>query len=311
MWIVILMYALFASTFTVGKHILLITTPFFFTGVRMFSAGIVLLVIQLIRNPKSLRLPRKIIPHVLTLGVFNVFITNAFEYWGMQYIDSSKACLIYSLSPLFSITLSYFFFNEKMNTLKWLGIGVGFLGFIPIFLIAPVGDSLFKSLTIPELSIIISALTSVVGWMTMKTIIKNHNYSFANANLYSFLIAGVIGFAISPCIENISPLPLYPLSTFIPELLFILLVHNVICYNLYSYSLTHFSVSFMTFAGFVCPIFAEFFGWFFLGESCSWLFFVSIGIIVSGLILYSKGEKQQKLTHTASTNVRTYNNYSL
>jgi drug/metabolite transporter (DMT)-like permease len=300
MWIVIIMYALFASTFTAGKYILLYTTPFYFTGVRMLIAGLVLLMIQLIRSPRSLKLPPKIIPHIVILGLMNVFITNAFEYWGMQYIESSKACLIYSLSPLFSIALSYVFFGEKMNGLKWLGIGVGFLGFIPIFLISPTDDSFFKTLTLPEAALIVSAFTSVIGWMTMKTVIKKHQYSFVNANLYSFLIAGLMGLCIAPFIEDLNPLPIYPLVTFIPALFYILLVHNVICYNLYSHSLTRFSVSFMSFAGFVCPVFAEFFGWFFLNESFSVLFFISIAIIITGLILYSKGEKSQELELAAN-----------
>jgi drug/metabolite transporter (DMT)-like permease len=302
MWIVILMYALFASTFTAGKHILLITTPFFFTGLRMFVAGLILLTIQLIRNPKSLRMPLKLLPHILVLALANVLITNAFEYWGMQFIESSKACLIYSISPLFSIALSYIFFNEKMNLLKWIGIGIGFIGFIPIFMIAPEGDSFFKTPTIPELALVVSAITTVIGWMAMKTIVKNHNYSYVSANLYSFLIAGLIGLSTAPMIENITPLPIYPLATFIPEMLYILLIHNVLCYNLYSYNLTRYSVSFMTFAGFVCPVFAEFFGWFFLGESCSWLFFVSIGIILTGLTFYSKGEKTQELSALQTQN---------
>ena len=299
MWIVLLMYALFASTFTAGKHILLITSPFFFTGVRMLAAGAVLLLIQLLRDPSSLKIRKEFLPYICLLGAFNVFITNAFEYWGMQELESAKACLIYSLSPLFSIVLSYYFFGERMNGLKWLGIGVGFLGFIPIFLLSPTEESLLKVPTIYESAVMISALTSVIGWMTMKKLVKNTTISFVTANLYSFLLAGVLALVWAFFTEPLAPLPVYPLSTFLPEMFFILLAHNVICYNLYSYSLSRFSVSFMTFAGFVTPLFAEFFGWFFLGESCSWLFFASLGVIIFGLVLYAQGEK--RATHEALT----------
>ena len=43
MWIVLLMYALFASVFTVGKHTLQSVDPFFLTGIRMLIAGLILL----------------------------------------------------------------------------------------------------------------------------------------------------------------------------------------------------------------------------------------------------------------------------
>lgn len=293
MWIVILMYALFASTFTAGKHILEITSPFFFTGIRMLLAGLILIGIQAIRNPRSLYIPKAIWPYLISLGVLNVFITNAFEYWGMLELESSKACLIYSLSPLFSIIFSYFFFKEKMSYRKWLGMGVGFLGFIPIFFVAQESSSFFKLPTMHECALIISAFTSVIGWMSMKALISKHNFSYVAANLYSFFIGGIIAMIWASCTETLFPLPIYPLSLFVPEMIFIVLIHNVLCYNIYSYSLGRFSVTFMTFAGFVSPLFAEFFGWYILGESLSWMFFLSLLLILSGLTIYVRAEKRE------------------
>lgn len=46
MMLVLLLYMLFASTFTMGKAALAYTTPIFFTAIRMFAGGTLLLIYQ-------------------------------------------------------------------------------------------------------------------------------------------------------------------------------------------------------------------------------------------------------------------------
>ena len=48
MWLITLIYALFASTFTAGKYTLQYIDPYVLTGVRMFLAGIILLTYQFV-----------------------------------------------------------------------------------------------------------------------------------------------------------------------------------------------------------------------------------------------------------------------
>ncbi len=43
---------------------------------------------------------KKHLPLILFLSVFNVFITNTLEFWGLQYMETAKTCMIYNLSPL-------------------------------------------------------------------------------------------------------------------------------------------------------------------------------------------------------------------
>ena len=158
-FLVILMYALFASVFTVGKYTLQFVDPYFLTGTRMLLAGLILLPFC-----RQFAFKWKLFPLILGLGFFNVFITNAFEFWALQFLQTTKASLIYSFSPLFAILLSYAFFKEKMSRIKWLGLGIGFAGFIPLAL----HPGEFGQFSKPEWAITISSLTAVIGWIMMK-----------------------------------------------------------------------------------------------------------------------------------------------
>ncbi|MCP5470153.1 MAG: EamA family transporter [Chlamydiales bacterium] len=279
MLLVIVMYALFGSVFTVGKYTLQFVDPYFLTGVRMLIAGGILLPFCRQKKFKHFWL-------ILGLGVFNVFITNAFEFWALQYMISSKAALIYSLSPFFSILLSYLFYKEKMSAGKWVGLCIGLLGFIPLFL----NPSAARALSLPDLAVAISAFTAVVGWLCMKQIMHKHGYSFLTANMYSFFIGGVLSLLCSPFLDPWDPLPLHAWKPMLLGVLYISIIHNVICYNIYGYCIRRFSVSFMMFAGFTNPLFAALWGKIFLKETVDWSFFVSLAVIIFGIYLYSRQE---------------------
>jgi drug/metabolite transporter (DMT)-like permease len=76
MWLVFLLYALFASVFTVAKWALEYADPFFVVGSRMAIAGVIMLCFAAWRSPHLLRLNRSSVVKVLLLGFFNIFLTN-------------------------------------------------------------------------------------------------------------------------------------------------------------------------------------------------------------------------------------------
>ena len=281
-FLVLLMYALFASVFTVGKYTLQFVDPYFLTGVRMLLAGLILLPFC-----KSYALKWKLVPLIIGLAFFNVFITNAFEFWALQYLQTAKASLIYSFAPLFAILLSYVLFKEKMSAIKWLGLGIGFAGFLPIAL--QPGD--FGAFSRPEFAIMVSSLTSVIGWLIMKRLMFKHNYSFLTANTYSFLIAGVFSLIAAYFLD--SPTPIREWKPFLMGLIYITVIHNVICYNIYCRGLTRFSVALMSFAGFSNPLFTAIYGYFFLDEKVNTAFFFSLFLVFIGIFIYSRAETKR------------------
>src|SRR5271169_877432 len=132
--IVVFMYALWSSIFSLGKMTLHYCPPLFLTGARMVLAGLLLLGFLAIFKRSSFKLNRIQVFSILLLAFFSIYLTNALEFWGLQHLSAAKTCFIYSLSPFFAALFSYLHFKEKMNRSKWLGFGIGFLGFIPVLL---------------------------------------------------------------------------------------------------------------------------------------------------------------------------------
>ncbi|HSW71260.1 MAG TPA: DMT family transporter, partial [Gammaproteobacteria bacterium] len=131
MFLIILLYALFASLFPLSKMGAGYAEPFFFIGTRMTVAGILLLCYHWYRH-RQFSIQRQHLLLFILLAVVNIFLTNAAEIWAISFSESSKMCLIYSLSPFLSALVAYVVLREVLTKWQWLGLCIGFLGLIPI-----------------------------------------------------------------------------------------------------------------------------------------------------------------------------------
>lgn len=289
MWQVFLMYALFGSIFSVGKIGLEASQPYFLTGMRMLLAGGLILAYLYAKDRNSLSLPQKYWTTLFWAAVFNVFITNAFEFWGLQYMSAGKTCLIYSLSPFAAAFIGYFTGTERLSPRKWLGLCVGIVAFLPMMLAPwfqqePGKDQALELLA--EGALLISAFTCVIGWILVKKLTVEENISHPLVNGYSFVAAGILCMLTSVACESWDPVPITQGMDFLWTLCYIVVVHNLICYSIYAASLRRFSVTFMAFAGLSNPIFAGLFGWSFLGEDIGFSFVIAMLGVAVGLYLY-------------------------
>lgn len=300
--IAVVMYAVWSSVFSLGKMTLQYCPPLFLTGARMFLAGLLLLGFLAIFKRSSFSLNRVQLFSILLLAFFSIYLTNALEFWGLQYLTAAKTCFIYSLSPFFAALFSYLHFNEKMNGRKWLGLGIGFLGFIPVLLTQTGSEELLNAFSFfswPSLAIMGAALCSVYGWVILRLVVKDHAISPLMANGASMLFGGLLAFGHSFLVEGWNPLPfqLENISPVLKGTLLMTLVSNIICYNLYGFLLKRFTATFLSFIGLLSPIFASLNGLIFLNEPISWTILISTGIVSLGLwIVYHAELKQGYIT---------------
>lgn len=296
MYLVLLLYALFASVFTISKTGLMYSQPLFLVGTRMFMAGLILLAYQWVSKKESFRFDKKIWWRILLLAVFNIYLTNIFEFWGLRYLTSFKTCFIYSLSPFLSALFSYFSFSEKLTSKKWMGLFIGFAGFLPILLSQTTSEEQTGQLLIfswAELSVMMAAICSVYGWIVLKQLVQEHQLSPLTANGTSMLVGGFLALGHSLAVENWDPIPVTNVPIFLECTLLLIIVSNLLCYNLYGSLLKRYSATFMSFAGFTTPLFTALFGWFVLGEIVTWPFYVSFLIVLSGLVLFDQDELKE------------------
>lgn len=289
--LIILMYALFASSFTMGKVLVGYAPPIFLTGIRMFIAGSVLLIYQYF----WVGVRRKISPshfflyaQIIILGIYAAY---GLRFWGLKYLSSSKTAFLYNASPFFSAIYSYIFFDEHMSRRQWLGLIIGFLGLIPILISTSGSEQQVGELFLiswPELVVLLSVALHSYSWIVVRKLVRYKDQPPMFVNSITMLIGGALALITSPIIETRPPI--HDMSKFLLVLAAVIIVSNIICHNIYGYLLTRFSATFISFAGFQVPIFAALYGWSFMNETISWHFYVSTMIVFLGLYLFYKDE---------------------
>ncbi len=302
-FLVLLLSILYGSVFTIGKITLEYAPPLFITGSRMLLAAVLLLGYQYFFNRKAFIFKKQHFLPAFIIAITSVYLTNAFEFWGLQFMESSKACFIYSFSPIATALMSYFWFSEKITTQKWMGLIIGMIGFIPALIATEtaVEDSSgqFIFLTLAEISMLAAAIFNAIGWMMMRSMVKHQDCPPIMANSISMLLGGIMALANSWFVESWNPTPISDFWPFMQSFLALTLISNIICYNLHGFLLKHFTATYISFTGLSQTFFAAFLGWIFLNEIMSEYFWISVCVVSVGLYFYYQEELRQGYTPRA------------
>lgn len=296
--LVVFTYAIWSTVFSFGKVVLNYSPPIFLTGARMVAGGILLLTFLLLTKRSFFKLTKQQWLSIGFLALFSIYLTNVLEFWGLQYLSAAKACFIYGLSPFFAALFSYLHFKEKMNPKKWLGLAIGFLGFIPVLTVQTGSEELlnaFGYFTWPTLAIMGAALFSIYGWVLLRLVVKDEEISPVMANGSSMLIGGILALIHSFTVENWNPIPVSTehMTPFLTGTLFMTFLYNILCYNLYGWLLKRFTATFLSFMGLLSPIFASISAWIFLDEPISWVILIATAIVSLGLWIVYQAELKQ------------------
>lgn len=282
------MFAFFGLSFVIGKKTLQVSAPYFLTATRMFLAAIILFVVQWIYRKDQIRGIKGCVKEIILLSIFNIYLTNGLEFWGLQYLSSYKTCYVYSLSPFLAAIISYIFLKEKLGRNKIIGLLVALVGFLPLLIYKEAEDNFYVSL--PEWALLGAVVATVIGWVSMRELVTVKKYPLLLANSYSMFLGGLLAWGTSIVFEGVYPFPVSNFSLFISGMLAITLINNLIGYNLYAFLTKKFTVTLMSFIGFVTPLITALFGWFFLKEEVTLLFFISYGVVLIGFLIFSREE---------------------
>jgi drug/metabolite transporter (DMT)-like permease len=232
------------------------------------------------------------------------------EFWAMQYVSGAKACLLYNMSPFITALLAYVLLKERLTIRQWLGLIIGFLAFIPILLNQSRGEMLewhFGFLSGAEILLLIAVASSCYGWIVMRHLVVVRHYSPMMINGISMLIGGVMALVSTMIIESsprifiVSKAPMFSPFIFTIGIIAVytfalILIANVVCFNLYGVLLRKYSPTFIAFAGFTARIFAAFFYLLFFGERVSLAFYLTFGLVFIGLWLFYQDEFKNKIS---------------
>ncbi len=304
MFLVLLLYFLFASTFTIGKAVLAYISPMLLIAIRMIVAGSLLLGLQYFFRRHQWRFEWQDFGSFFNITLFLIFISFVSEFWALNYVSATKACLLYNMAPFITALLAYFLLKETLAPRQWLGLIIGFIGFLPTLMTEESSEIVMRHigfLSMPELSLLVAVASSCYGWIIMKHLVVFRNYSTLMVNGISMFWGGIMSLAASLVVEKsprifISQAPpfLSPMGyTWLMIALYIaalIVIANVVCFNLYGILLRRYSPTFIAFAGFTTPIFAALLDFIFLGEQISIAFCVTMVLVFVGLWIFYQDE---------------------
>jgi EamA-like transporter family. len=294
--LVFLMHALLAVIFPVGRAALLITTPVFFTGVRMTIAGVILIMYHLFLYKKfSPKLYQAVVPLIL-FAITGIYLTNVPEFWALQFVPAAKASFIYSLSPFVAALFSYIMFREILTVKKIFGMGIGILGVLFMLIYdAPeeIGYRDLGFISWGEMALIVASIATAYGWIIMRRIVREKLCGPIEATGITMVVGGILALFHSMLVESWSPLPIANYLFFSLYLFLAVSCSSVVGYALYGYLLGKYTTTFLSFAGFIEPLCAAFFAWIFLGELITWRFVAASGLVFVGLYIFYMEELKQ------------------
>jgi drug/metabolite transporter (DMT)-like permease len=313
MWLIFLLYFLMASTFTLAKTAVFYMHPVYFIALRMLIAGGALLGFLYWFKNEHFRPVGSNYWEFAKIIIFHIYCAFVLEFWALQYVTSAKNALFYNLSPFITALLTYFLFNQKLSMQKWIGLMIGFAAMLPILVAHSAQEDQFIGwgfISLPEFVLLLAVASSAYGWIIMKDLVTKKGYNPTMVNGVGMVGGGFAALITAFYFEGYSPFA-WPghtadmLGTLLAPILGIhatsivmgilclvalIVVANIIGYNLYAHLLRRYSATFLSFAGFITPFFASLFGWMFLAEPLTVPFFTSLGLTVIGLYLFYEDE---------------------
>lgn len=292
---VIFLYLCFTGTMFLNSLIMSTNHyPLFVAGARIFGSGIILLSLYMSKHKDSIGSQlRQLICWPFLKYTFCLYSFSAIGFsWGMQYIDPVKACFLFVLSPFITALMLYFWYNEKLNRTKLLGLAIGFAAVIPIVLESTHGTfaDVPWYIAIIGYSVFTCAIISFsYGWILHKELFSVVHVSSSLLTGAALTVGGAITLLINFIVHRQAMFTMQLTDSFW-WLLLLFAILTAIGYNLYSSLLKRYSSTFISFASFLEPAFGMLYATLFLGHIISITSLVALGTLGCGLYLFYQEE---------------------
>ncbi len=288
MLMIVILYAVLASTFILAKSALMYARPCFLIGFRMIFAGLLLLGFEALYQWRPLLRGLRHWKLFFKTSLFHIYLAFILEFWALQYMSSLKTTLIYSITPFVAALLSYLLLNERLTRGNLLGICIGIGGLMPVLFKSTQDTALCSSavlsVALPDIALLISVVSASYAWFLVKRLM-NEGYSLAYINGITMLTGGILSMITAGIVEGFHQ-PVTAWMPFLGWVTALILVANILVYNLYGFLLRRYSITFLTFSGFLCPSFGTIYEWLFMGGTITWHYPVSLLFVTLGLYIF-------------------------
>jgi drug/metabolite transporter (DMT)-like permease len=284
--LLILLSAIWGSAFFNIKIATYSYQPFTLALVRVIFASIPLFILCRYKGIKIEGFTKNWKPYAL-IGLCNITIPFVLIAIGTSKINSYLAAILMSTTPLSGSILAHFFTDdEKISIFKSLGILIGFIGILILFLdklIVNESNYIFVLVTILG-----STFYSIGGILTLKLKKKGNENVTTSTTLWSVVFLLPLSFFFE------SPWNSSPTLESTLSLLYLGVIATGLAWLIRFRILTVNGLVFQTQVAYLIPIFGVFFGYFFMDEIITWRVLISLAIIIFGIYIVKKNNKGLK-----------------
>jgi drug/metabolite transporter (DMT)-like permease len=285
------MYFIFSFSFIVSKEAAIYFDPFFFVFFRMFFAALILFLILFFKKEK-ITIKSKDFLLFLFCGLFLIYLSFVPEFFALKNITAGIATICYSLSPFITIFLEYIIYKKSINKYHFFGLFITIFGVL--FSIKNIIFSEFIFFKIGEIKslflLFVSVFSGAFSWFVFKKLLKK-NYSPLLINAYSMLIGAFFCLISIPIFKIKFNLSFLCEKEFFIYLFLLIFITNIVSYNLYAYLTKKYSLTMISFVGFICPFFTLIMEYFFYGKKILFEEKIALIFILIGLLFFKKGEE--------------------
>ncbi|MEH7456593.1 DMT family transporter [Bacillus sp. JJ1127] len=249
-------------------------TPEHLTLLRLLIASFMLLIFACINK---MHLPElKDIPIIFILGALGFTVYHIALNYGEQSVSAGPASLIVSVTPIFTASLAFIFFSEKLKLNGWIGgvislIGVAFLS---------LGDGDLLHLNSGVLFILLAAFLESLFFVFQKSYLKK--YGFLSFTTYTIWAGTICMLIFLPGIDQ--EIINAPIGVTLSAV-YLGLFPTVLPYIALAYITSHTGSSEATSSLYLTPGIACFVAWIWLGEVPTFISIVGGGITIIGVLI--------------------------
>ena len=253
--------------------------PFTFAGVRFLLAAILLTVIAVVRRVRLPTAPSDWIMMIGT-GLSAIGVTYAFQFWGMQYVASGLAAVLFSTIPLLTILIAHVVLPEEPMTMRKVGgVVLGTVGVALIFSDQLSGNSPMV------IWAVIGFLVGAVAMAHAQVVVRARGHRVDPVVLAAVqtAVGGAVLFGIGTSTEG----PLLDQAWSLRAVLavaYLAILGTAVGFVALYYLLRQMQVTQVNSMMLVHPLVAIVLGWLVLDEQLSWPVLVGAGAIVFGLV---------------------------
>ena len=246
---------------------------------------IMLLPFTFLSLKKNFKIIKKEYKKLFFLGATGCGVCGAFPFLAGETTTITNMGIIYTSSPIFIILISSFFFNEKVNMIKIVGLISCLIG---VFIIIIKGDPqllINLNFTIGDLWM----LAAAIGWALYSVYLfywKTELEMFQRFTLIAFF--GALSLLPFYIIEEIMVERTLFNSEFFLWVIFAAVSPGIIAFTLYTQAQKYLGATLTGFTLYIFTIYAAIYGFIFFNEKLEHYHFVGTALVFFGVYLAKK-----------------------